>query len=247
MRRWWVSLALLVSLGVNLGLLGAIAAGRWEERAEPAAEPPPPAAAEPSRELPGSISIEVPETESVPEPEPERERVPAIEAVPESEPLPESETVSESEPVPGPGSETTAHRPRDRRGRPGFEHRPGEPPLGRLADHLGLEGERRERFVALQRTFLATHLEARRERFRLGAELRRELTAEEPDRERVEELLARLGDVHAESERATAEVILASRELLDDDQRETYFRFLERLRDGRGPAGRMHAGGRGPR
>jgi hypothetical protein len=111
---------------------------------------------------------------------------------------------------------------------------PGEPPLGRLADHLGLAGEPRERFVALQRELVRGHLEARGERVRLGAALRRELVEPEPDPARVEDLIARIGESYLASERATAAVILRSRELLDDAQQEAYFRFLERLRhDGR--------------
>jgi hypothetical protein len=201
-RRWWIGLALLLSLGINLGLLGAIAAGRWAGRGGEAEAPP---AAEPAggRELPGGFAVEVPEAGSEAGPSPRRLRERAA-----------------------------------RRGLDG-------PPVGRLADHLGLEGERRARFVELQRRFVESHLEARRERFRLGAELRRELVAERPDRERVEELLAALAAAHEEDERATAEVILASRQLLDEEQRRAYFRFLERLRGGRGE--RRGPGGRGPR
>lgn len=206
MRRWWIGLALLVSLGINLGLLGAIAAGRWADGGGEAEAPP---AVEPAagRELPGGFAVEVPEAGSEAEP--------------------------------------GLRRLRGRASRRGFDGPPDGPPVGRLADHLGLEGERRERFVELQRGFVESHLEARRERFRLGAELRRELVAERPDRGRVEELLAALAAAHEEDERATAEVILASRELLDEGQRRAYFRFLERLRDGRGE--RRGPGGRGPR
>jgi hypothetical protein len=136
----------------------------------------------------------------------------------------------------GPHRRLGAHRP----GGP-----PGEPPLGRLADHLGLAGERRERFIALQRGFVRAHLEARAERARRGAALRQELMAEEPDRARIDELIAGLGETYLASERATAEVVLASRELLDDEQRRTYLRFLERLRhDGphEGPHDGPHEG-----
>jgi Spy/CpxP family protein refolding chaperone len=43
MRRWWVVIALLLSLGVNLGLVVAVAARRIAARHERAAEGPPPA------------------------------------------------------------------------------------------------------------------------------------------------------------------------------------------------------------
>lgn len=224
MRRWWVTLALLLSLGINLGLLAAVAAGRWAGRPEAAEAPPPLAPPGGGRELPVATSVEVPA-----EPATEGEEA-------------ASRTRGEADAAGPAATGEEAGEGRRRRGGPharGIRHGhggghgngpSGEPPLGRLADHLGLAGEPRERFVALQRDFLHSHLEARRERARLGIELRRELVAPEPDAARVEELLARIGESYLASERATAAVILRSRELLDDHQQEVYFRFLERLR-----------------
>jgi hypothetical protein len=262
-----VSLALLLSLGVNLGLLGAIAAGRWADR-EPAADEPPLALPDTGRELPGGgFAVDVPDDDEGDGPE-------RVAEEPVDDPAPPPHAVEPPAPPPAtaepPGAgapaigqppaageaDTVAFRdpgegsgPRPQRGRlgrrafdgPGGAGMPGEPPLGRLADHLGLEGERRERFVALQRRFLAVHLEGRRERARLSADLRRELVTGEPDRARIEELVGRLAEVYAASERATAEVVLASRDLLDADQQQRYFRFLDHLRAG-GPPG----GGPGP-
>lgn len=121
------------------------------------------------------------------------------------------------------------------RGELGRGGRPGRlrdrPPrhLGRVADRLGLEGEERERFVAIQEEFLATVRDGRRRRGELHRELRAELTAPEPDRRRVAELLRELSAVQLEMERAFADAVLASRELLGPEQEEAYLGFLERL------------------
>lgn len=195
MRRPWLALVLLLSLGVNVGLLAAIAVGRTADDG-PVAESPPLALPGAGRELPAGVAVEVPD---------------------------------DQRPVESPGH-------RFRRG-PGGGRGPGEPPVGRLADHLGLEGEVRERFVARQRDFLAAYFENRRLRRELGDELRRELLTAQPDRARIEALLSRLAEVQEAGERATVEVILDSRQLLDDEQQRGYFLFLDRLREGRRPDG----------
>lgn len=214
MRRWWVTLALLLSLGINLGLLAAVAAGRWADRRQAAEEPPPPSLDGHGRELAGDLGGEM------------------IVEVPEGEPPGAAAHGTGARGTAAPGT----HAPHRRIAPHGPDGPPGEPPLGRLADHLGLTGERRERFVALQRRFVRAHLEARGERARLGAALRQELMAEEPDPVRIDALIAGLGESYLASERATAEVVLASRNLLDDQQRRQYLRFLQRLRHG-GPHG----------
>lgn len=253
MRRWWVTLALLLSLGINVGLVAAVAAGRWAEgreaalRREAAEEPPPVVLPGGGREIPGATSVEVPEEEvgatGRGEGPDRRARAAARRGA-------QGVSAADDEPAAGVDDPAVGRRgraPRDRAaageaGPRGHGDHPGEPPLGRLADHLGLAGEPRERFVALQRELVRGHLEARRERVRLGAELRRELVEPEPDPARVEDLIARLGESYLASERATAEAILRSRELLDDEQQEAYLRFLDRLRhDGRNAA--WHEGG----
>lgn len=184
MRRGWLGIALLVSLGLNIGLVSAVLAGRWAQ----------------SRE------------------------------------------VAESPAVIASGDGTSLETPRwgaDGRGRAQgrFHGPPGEPPVGRLADHLGLAGERRERFLGLQRRFVATQLETRRERRAVAADLSRELASAEPDTTRVDRLISRLGEVYLVGERTTAEVILESRGLLDAEQQEVYLRFLRHLRRPGGPSG----------
>lgn len=187
MRRWWLALALLLSLGVNLGILGTLAVQRLR--------PEPPAAGDPAAR-----------------------------------------------------PETVPPRPEGAPGKPPPEERPLPPPLLRLTDRLGLEGEERERFLAVQRQFFVA---TSNERWRLAAlhrELRRELFAAAPDRGRIEALLGEIGDTYAALEEAMAQNVLASREILDPEQERQFLELVRRLRAGqlrppgqrgrqRGPAG----------
>jgi len=197
-----LTLGLLVSVGVNLGVLGAIAAGRFADRGGAAATAPSDAAA-PSPAVP-----------------------------PEAEPVERAAGV----PLGMDGPELGAPRWRAELG--------GGPPVARLADRLGLEGETRERFLAVQRRWLETLLETRRERHRLTVELRRELATERPDRARIGELVERLGEAYAAGEAATAEAVLDSRALLDPGQQELYGRFLRHLPERQDPRHGPRRGGR---
>lgn len=120
------------------------------------------------------------------------------------------------------------------RSRARWEHvRPGGPPdMGRLADHLRLTGAEREQFLDIQRRFLETASRQRQDLEALRAELRRELSASEPDSSTIEELLGRSGQIYQSLDRALVESILASRELLTAEQRQRYFRILSRMRGG---------------
>jgi hypothetical protein len=170
-RRWGLVLALLLSVGVNLGLVAAIAARRLAPR--------------PAR-------------------------------------APEAEAA-----------------------RPGFPPRQGMGPilggdpiarLTRLADFLELEGEERRQFVDLQLSFYQQTLELRAEMGEVNRELRRELSSRRPDRPRIDALLERSSRIHLGLERALAENVLASRELLDERQEQRYLRLIGRLRPA-GPLG----------
>lgn len=144
----------------------------------------------------------------------------------------------------GGGTEETVEIPRDLTRELGTEaagERPGfEPPgprgggpmrvLERLADRLELTGEPRERFLDLQRSFLRTGFEGRRQRWRLERELRRELTAPEPDRQRVEALVDELAATFRDMERNLASTVLETRDLLGPEQERLYLGFLQRLR-----------------
>lgn len=149
MRRWWLVLALLLSVGINVGILSVLAVHRLSPPGPPARMPP------------------------------------AVTA--------------------------------------GVE---------RFADHLGLEGESRQRFVELQRGFFESTRKGRERMERLRRQLRRELTARRPDRERVEETLAELARTYAGLEGAFARLVLDTREVLNPRQQREYLRFLARLRAG---------------
>lgn len=171
MKRWWLVIALLLSLGLNVGILLTLAVDRHATAGHPAWW---------GRGRPGM----------------------------------------------------------ERPGPPGGE-RPGSPRLERLAGELGLQGEARERFVAIQRHFFEAAVAAHRRRMGLQRQLREELTAPAPDRQRVEKLVEALGENQLAFEKAFTASVLDTRELLDPEQERRYLRFLGRLRGvlGEGPPG----------
>lgn len=117
--------------------------------------------------------------------------------------------------------------------------------LERMADRLELAGEERRRFLEIQRRFFETTWKERQTIAWLRRDLRRELTAPAPDRERIDEILAELGRHYASLERAIARTVLETREILDDQQERLYLRFLRRLRPGAAPpSGREGPGSR---
>jgi hypothetical protein len=153
-KRWWLVIALLLSLGLNLGIFAAFLARR--------AGPPP-----------------------------ERLR---------------------------PGREAMVER--------GVNPLPRLP---RLADRLGLEGEKRRQFLDLQWTLFT---ESSRLRLRLGEvhrEIKREMTREEPDRQRIERLLQESARVYVELERSLVRNILSTRELLDEREERRYLEMIGRI------------------
>jgi len=127
------------------------------------------------------------------------------------------------------------------------------PPFERLANHLDLEGEERERFMEIQQRLFRTtrqHQEALQE---LRGELRSEVMSDRPDPARVDGFLAEVGAIHMDLDRALVESVLATREILTPEQQQSYFRVLERMRDARrfgsqggGPPGRPGRPGRRP-
>ena len=243
MTRRALTLGLLVSVGVNLGVLGAIAAGRFADRggaAAPAAEPSASSPAGPDLSEPaaeGPLGIDGPDLGDAVDPAqiggPERGQLPDDDPAP----VDARETGQPATGGPaGPGEPGQSaaealglHGPRWRSGMP------GAPPVERLADRLGLEGETRERFLAVQRRWFESLLETRRERHRLASELRRELASDRPDRARIAGLVELLGAAYAAGEAATAEAVLDSRALLDPHQQELYGRFLRHLAERDGP------------
>lgn len=157
MRRWWLVILLLLSVGINAGLLAAVLARR---------QPPPP--------------IEAGE--------------------------------------------------------------PGQPPprLARLANRLGLEGPQRRRFLAIQWSFFQETSRLRFERGEVHRELRRELTAPNPDPARIEELTQRSAHLHLGLEQALVRNLLSTREILGPEQERLYLDLIGRMRlpeAGLGPGG----------
>jgi Spy/CpxP family protein refolding chaperone len=190
-RRWWLAIALLLSVGVNVGILATLVAGRLGG----------------GRDAPAAGPAEAP-------PGPPGWRGAG----------------------PGPGPEPGGGPP------PAVGERIAQR-VERLADHLELEGDARQRFVELQRGMLDAGFDARRRRVQLDAELRAELFAPEPDPERIERLIAERGRLEAETDRATAAALLESRRLLTPEQERLYLRVIERLRGAGGPrAGRFRGG-----
>lgn len=169
MKRWWLVIALLLSVGLNLGILAAIAAKKAQK------------------------------------PEP-REPRPAEAMNPAADPLPR---------------------------------------LPRLADRLGLEGEERRKFIDIQWNLFQQTARLRLQRGEVHRELKRELTREEPDRQKVNQLLAESSRIYGAMERALVDSVLASRDLLGPEQEEEYLRFVARLRVPN-QAGPGLQGGQGP-
>lgn len=104
-------------------------------------------------------------------------------------------------------------------------------PFERLANHLEVEGELRERFIEIQRDLFRTtrrHQEALGE---LRTELRREVASQDPHPQRVDELLSEIGALHMDLDRAMVESVLATKKILTPQQQQRYFRVLERMRE----------------
>jgi Spy/CpxP family protein refolding chaperone len=167
-KRWWIVIALLLSVGVNAGILAALATRRMTR---PERQPPPP------REEPAPL---------------------------------------------------------------GPEQEGGGPPrASRLADRLGLEGEPRRRFLALQQQFFEQTVRIRLHMAETQREVRRELMSPEPDRQKIDALLQDSARDFLRLEQALAKNVVESREILDPEQEREFLRVVASLRP--------QAGGFGPR
>ena len=114
----------------------------------------------------------------------------------------------------------------------------GQPPFARLANHLELEGEERERFMEIQQKLFRTTRQHQAVLQRLRGELRGEVTSDSPDPAKVDGLLTEVGALHMDLDRALVESVLATREILTPEQQQRYFHVLERMRDARRFGGR---------
>jgi hypothetical protein len=115
------------------------------------------------------------------------------------------------------------------RGDGGFGGGPSPARLEEIAGRLGVPVADRPRFIELQRRFLA---ETRTRRIQLETVrhgLRAELTAPQPNSERLHALVDASARLQGALERAFVEHVLQARELLDGEAEQRYVRFLARL------------------
>ena len=157
MRRWWLVVALLLSLGINAGVVGVLLIQRARDRGRPML------------------------------------------------------------PTPGFGM--------------------GRAPLLGLADELRLSGEQRERFLQIQRNFFAQTMRDRRQLDEVRSDLRREVLRKSPDRVRVDELLRQMSTLTGQLERAFVGNVLATREILTEEQQRRFLELVPRLRQQPGLSG----------
>ena len=106
----------------------------------------------------------------------------------------------------------------------------GGPPVERLAERLGLEGDQRDDFVAQQWEFFESFQRTRGELELTRQELKLEVGSADPDSERIEELLVKSARLTATLDRFFIENVMVSRQILDRRQERLYFSFLDRLR-----------------
>jgi Spy/CpxP family protein refolding chaperone len=120
----------------------------------------------------------------------------------------------------------------------GLSGQRGRPPRGlhQIANRLGLEGEKRQRFMTLQQQLFSQVGERRPQIARKRMELRREMVASDPDRQRIETQLEEIARLELELEKSFTRTVLDSRELLSPEQERRYTRFLAtRIRFERDP------------
>lgn len=113
----------------------------------------------------------------------------------------------------------------------------GADPGARLAERLRLEGGERERFLDLQRRLARAVRDEREGIGRLRHQLRGELIAAEPDRQRIDRLLAEIASRQAALDRAFVDNVLESRRQLSGRALRAYLGFVERFAQPRPPDG----------
>ncbi len=217
MKQWWLVIALLLSLGINLGL---VLGGWWHRPLAPEFQPGPPPEAR-FRPGPGAEG----------EPPPEEGVLPPGFFPPSDQEAPGGEPGQ-----PALGGEPPAGLPIDR----------PFPAIERFADDLRLEGEPRRGFIEQQRRFFQETLTARERLFELQGMLRQELAADQPNRTHIDQLLQQTNQAHFALEKLFVDNLLKSREFLNPEQQRRYLRQVERLRNLRRPGPRPFPPGERP-
>ena len=110
---------------------------------------------------------------------------------------------------------------------------------GPIADRLGLEGKSREQFMKLQQSLFEGMQGHREELDSLRQEVSKELQGADPKPERLDRLIEDMATVNSSMEQEFVETVLATRELLDEDQEKMYVQFLARMRGQGGQRGRQ--------
>lgn len=243
--RWWAVALLSLSVGLNLGLAVAVV----QQRLAPAPQPAPPtvivmpspATAAPVESVAGSSPAPVNEVAppsvavaspigAAPPQQRQQPSQPPREA-PANEPLVPLEEAFDLGPPgghdagePGPGGGGL--------GGPGAGPRGGGPSparLDELARRLGVPERDRPRFVELQRSFLAETKTRRIQLETVRQGLRGELTAPQPNVERLHALVDASARLQGALERAFVEHVLQAREILEGEAEQRYLKFLARL------------------
>ncbi len=124
--------------------------------------------------------------------------------------------------------------------------RPGVPgALLRLSRELGLQGQEKEAFLALQQDFLNRLLAGREEIQTLQGNLRQQLMAKRPDREEIDRTLEALAPAYVRLESAFVDDLLSSRALLSPEQEKIYLGFMQKVRQARIEEMQRHLRGAG--
>jgi Heavy-metal resistance len=112
---------------------------------------------------------------------------------------------------------------------------PPEKRLAKVADRLGLAGEERQRFLALQRRFFTATSAERKRLQAIYRQVRRELVSPQPDPVRLERLLEESSRVYLGIERSVSANVLATRKVLTPEHEAVFLDLIEKLRPGQGP------------
>ncbi len=221
MRRWWVVIALLLSVGVNVGILAALATRRAVRPEAP--PPPPPREEQEHRPAPPRSELPPPPPPSQPSQAPQNTE--PHPGPPQGGPPPREEPPPHlAPPLPDPAGPLDEGEPE-----PG-QPQGGPPRASRLADRLGLEGEPRRRFLAIQQSFFEETVRIRLHLSETQREVRREMMSSKPDGAKIDALLQESSRDFLALERALAKNVASSRELLNPAQEEEYLLLISRLR-----------------